>query len=268
MINRKEDERKLPRTTGQHLSEIRVPILPTDHRASQPLVSTAWSNTWGWVSQHVSTQNSLRVHFYFGCNYFVVVNLFLNNLLGHLWPILSGLEILSNRHTNFLMDFTLTNRETLKPKTTKEASHMITQHILHKYAVYVWNISTREGHNRLALSVSCRELIKRLRLYLWAPHITRAATRSCKSCNSLRTEKITYEGCETTPPNLQSEKTHTPSSVLTTWNRVLGKLIVAETVIKLLTTRNQNVHNCFHNSPSLYQLSQLNPVSHPFTLFL
>jgi hypothetical protein len=234
MINRKEDERKLPRTTGQHLSEIRVPILPTDHRASQPLVSTAWSNTWGWVSQHVSTQNSLRVHFYFGCNYFVVVNLFLNNLLGHLWPILSGLQILSNRHTNFLMYFTPTNRKTLNPKTTKEASHMITQHILHKYAVYVWNIRTREGHNRLALSVSCRELIKRLRLYLWAPNITRAATRSCKSCNRPRTEKITCEVRETTniqlrltAPNLQSEKT----SVLTTWNRILGKLIVAETVI-------------------------------------
>jgi hypothetical protein len=41
MINMKEDEREIPRTTGQHLSEIRVLILPTDHRASQPLVSKA-----------------------------------------------------------------------------------------------------------------------------------------------------------------------------------------------------------------------------------
>jgi len=55
-----------------------------------------------------------------------------DHLLGHLLPILSGLEILSNRHTN---------RKTLKTKTTKQASHMTTQqstyHILHKYPVYV-----------------------------------------------------------------------------------------------------------------------------------
>jgi len=45
------------KSTGQYLGEIRVPILPTDHPAPQPLVSKAWSNSWGWVSQHVSTQN-------------------------------------------------------------------------------------------------------------------------------------------------------------------------------------------------------------------
>jgi hypothetical protein len=62
-----------------------------------------------------------------------------DHLFGHLWPILSGLEILSNRHTN---------RKTLQTKTTEEASHMITQqsrhHVLLKYPVYVWNLRTRK----------------------------------------------------------------------------------------------------------------------------
>jgi hypothetical protein len=133
---------------------------------------------------------------------------------------------------------------------------------------------TREGHNRLALSVSCRELIKRFRLYLWAPHITRAATRSCKSCNILRTEKVTCArlpmfNCASANRTYKARK---PIPHLqyytTTWNRVLGKLIVAETVIKLLATWNRNVHSRFHNSQSLYQLSQLNPVSRPLILFL
>jgi hypothetical protein len=132
----------------------------------------------------------------------VVVTLFWSLVVVTLfWSLVKSLtansvrvKVSSNRHTNFLMDFTFTNRKTLKSKTTKEASHMTTQQstydTLHKQSVYVWNIRTWEGHNKLALSVSCRKLIKRLRLYLWAPHITRAGTRSCKSRNILRTEEV------------------------------------------------------------------------------
>jgi hypothetical protein len=102
---------------------------------------------------------------------------------GMLWNFFARkirrLRPVSNRRYWVPEDSMLTTRPPkLCPHSILRITYVSIRCVYEIYTVCVWNIHTRKEHNRSAVSVSCRKLINRLRLYLWAPHIARAATRS------------------------------------------------------------------------------------------